>query len=47
MPFEPEDILAECGYSLQRSSLNLEQSSAELDRLANLKSRIEESLPYI
>ncbi|MEH2054657.1 MAG: hypothetical protein V7K97_00455 [Nostoc sp.] len=47
MSFEPEDILAEFGYSLKRSSLNLQKSSIELDRLANLKSRIEESLPYI
>lgn len=45
--FEPEDILAEFGYSLQRSYLNLQKSTAELDRLINLKSRIEESLPYI
>lgn len=47
MSFEPEDILAEFGYSFQRTSLNLQQSTAELDRLTNLKSRIEESLPYI
>ncbi len=47
MSFEPEDILAEFGYSLKRSSLNQQKSSIELDRLANLKSRIEESLPYI
>ncbi|ACC83490.1 conserved hypothetical protein [Nostoc punctiforme PCC 73102] len=47
MSFEPEDILAEFGYSLKRSSLNQQKSTIELDRLANLKSRIEESLPYI
>ena len=47
MPFEPEDILAEFGYALKRSPLNLPQSTTELDRLTNLKSRIEESLPYI
>ncbi|MGK7876098.1 MAG: hypothetical protein AB4426_23210 [Xenococcaceae cyanobacterium] len=47
MSFEPEDILAEFGYSLKRSYLDLQQSTAELDRLTNLKSRIEESLPYI
>nr|WP_026100271.1 hypothetical protein [Fortiea contorta] len=47
MAFEPEDILAEFGYSLKRLSLNLQKSDAELDRLTNLKSRIEESLPYI
>lgn len=47
MSFEPEDILAEFSYSLQRAYLNLEKSTAQLDRLTNLKSRIEESLPYI
>lgn len=47
MPFEPDDILAEFGYSLKRSPLNLPQSTAQLDRLTNLKSRIEESLPYV
>lgn len=47
MNYEPEDILAEFGYSLKRSPLNLPLSSANLDRLENLRSRIEESLPYI
>lgn len=47
MPYEPEDILAEFGYTLQRSILTLPQSTAPLDRLGNLKARIEESLPYI
>jgi len=47
MAYEPEDILAEFGYTLQRSLLSLPQSTANLDRLDNLKNRIEESLPYI
>jgi hypothetical protein len=47
MPFEPDDILAEFGYSLKRSLLNLPQSTTQLDRLTSLKSRIEESLPYV
>lgn len=47
MPYEPEDILAEFGYSLKRASLSLPQSTTELDRLPSLKSRIEESLPYV
>jgi hypothetical protein len=47
MSYEPEDILAEFGYTLQRSLLSLPQSTADLDRLDNLKTRIEESLPYI
>jgi hypothetical protein len=47
MAYEPEDILAEFGYTLQRSLLSLPQSTADLDRLDNLKTRIQESLPYI
>lgn len=47
MAFEPEDILAEFGYTLERSLLSLPQSTASLDRLNNLKTRIQESLPYI
>ena len=47
MSFEPEDILAEFGYSLQRTYLNLPLYTGELKRLPDLKSRIEESLPYI
>jgi hypothetical protein len=47
MSYEPEDILAEFGYTLQRSLLSLPQSTADLDRLDDLKTRIRESLPYI
>jgi hypothetical protein len=47
MAYEPEDILAEFGYTLQRSLLSLPQSTLDLDRLDNLKTRIQESLPYI
>ncbi len=47
MPFEPEDILAKFNYSLKRMSLNLEKSIEELDRLTDLKSKIEETLPYV
>lgn len=47
MANEPEDILAEFGYTLKRTLLSLPQSIANLDRLDNLKTRIEESLPYI
>jgi hypothetical protein len=47
MSYEPEDILAEFGYTLKRSVLSLLQSNVELDRLDSLKNRIEESLPYI
>jgi hypothetical protein len=47
MAYEPEDILAEFGYTLQRSLFSLPQSTADLNRLNNLKTRIQESLPYI
>jgi hypothetical protein len=47
MTYEPEDILAEFGYTLTRSLLCLPQATTDLDRLDNLKHRIEESLPYI
>jgi len=47
MPYEPEDILAVFGYTLRRTAVNLPQSAAPLARLAHLKARIEESLPYI
>jgi len=47
MTYEPEDILAEFGYTLSRSLLSLPQSTLDLDRLDHLKTRITESLPYI
>lgn len=47
LPFQAEDILSEFGYSLERSRLSLARTTMELDRLASLKERIEESLPYI
>jgi hypothetical protein len=47
MPYEPEDILAAFGYTLRRTAVNFPQSAAPLARLAHLKARIEESLPYI
>jgi hypothetical protein len=45
--FAPQDILAYFGVSLQRRSLQLPQYAGTLDRLTELKSRIEESLPRI
>lgn len=47
MTYEPEDILGELGYEFQRSTLSLPQSDINLDRLDDLKTRIQESLPYI
>ena len=45
--FSPQDILSYFGVSLQRRNLGLCQYEGQLDRLDNLKSRIEESLPLL
>jgi hypothetical protein len=45
--FAPQDILAYFGVSLQRRFLKLPQYSGKLDRLTELKLRIEESLPRL
>ena len=43
----PEALAKDFGYTLTRQRLNLAQYAGELDRLEELKSRIEEILPYI
>ncbi|MEL7039024.1 MAG: hypothetical protein AAFO04_25960 [Cyanobacteria bacterium J06592_8] len=43
----PEDLAEEFGYSLTRKRLNLPQYSDDLYRLEELRSRIEEVLPYV
>ncbi|MEP0914197.1 hypothetical protein NDI45_25140 [Leptolyngbya sp. GB1-A1] len=45
--FAPQDILAYFDVSLQRRSLKLPRSTGTLDRLVDLKTRIEESLPRL
>ncbi|MDD1413152.1 hypothetical protein MEN41_00360 [Dolichospermum sp. ST_con] len=45
--FAPQDILAYFGVSMQRRSLKLPHSHHTLDRLHDLKTRIEESLPRL
>ncbi|HBQ99695.1 MULTISPECIES: hypothetical protein [unclassified Roseofilum] len=45
--FAPQDILAYFDISLQRKSLRLPEYTGELDRLEDLKNRIEESLPRL
>jgi len=42
-----DDLAAEFGYTLSRKSLNLPQYQGDLDRLQELRSRIEEILPYV
>jgi hypothetical protein len=45
--FAPQDILAYFNVSLQRRSMKLPCYSGTLDRLSNLQTRIEESLPRL
>ncbi|MFM7447740.1 MAG: hypothetical protein ACKO24_03975 [Leptolyngbyaceae cyanobacterium] len=45
--FAPQDILAYFNVSLQRRALNLPHHAGSLDRLNDLKARIEESLPRL
>jgi hypothetical protein len=47
LKIEADELVAEFGYTLQRISLNLPQYSGELDRLEELRSRIQEVLPYV
>ena len=44
---EPDDLATDFGYTLERTRLNLPQYQGELDRLEELRSRIEEVLPYV
>lgn len=47
MTYEPDDILAEFGFSLQRKTLKLPRSSEQLDSVAKLKSSLQNRLPYV
>lgn len=47
MPYEPDDILAELGFSLQRASLTLPRVETALDQIESLKSGIQRRLPYV
>ena len=47
MTYEPDDILAEFGFSLQRSNLDLPKSNTNLDQLIELKNSIQRRLPYV
>ena len=44
---EADDFVTEFGYTLERTRLDLPQYPGELDRLEELRSRIEEVLPYV
>jgi len=45
--FAVDDLVAEFGYSFERKFLDLPQYSGTLDRITELKQRIEEVLPYV
>ncbi|KYC38730.1 hypothetical protein WA1_36805 [Scytonema hofmannii PCC 7110] len=47
MPYEADEILAELGYALRKTRLELPRTNRQLERLAELRQRIEESLPLI
>jgi len=47
LPYDPEDILAELGYSLLQTRLDLRRSSDALDRLEQRLNQIEEIRPYV
>ena len=45
--FTVDDLVAEFGYSFARQFLTLPQYAEDLDRIADLRGRIEEILPYV
>jgi hypothetical protein len=45
--FAVDDLVAEFGYSFERKFLDLPEYSGTLDRITDLKQRIEEILPYV
>ncbi|MFQ4140432.1 hypothetical protein PGN35_029370 [Nodosilinea sp. PGN35] len=47
MAYEPEDILAEFGVSLQRSTLSLPRAEAEDGAVGELKRSLQRRLPYV
>lgn len=47
MPYEADEILAELGYALMKTRLDLPRSNRQLERLQELRQRIDESLPLV
>ncbi|MDJ0515977.1 MAG: hypothetical protein QNJ74_06810 [Trichodesmium sp. MO_231.B1] len=47
LSYETEDILAEFDYNFQRARLSLPTSNRQLERLSELRQRIEETLPLV
>lgn len=47
LKIEPDELSAYFGYTFQRKRLNLPQYSGSIDRLEELRSRIEAVMPYV
>jgi hypothetical protein len=47
MPYEADEILAELGYTLLKTRLQLPRTNRQLERLEELRLRIDESLPLV
>lgn len=47
MPYEPEDILAEFGYRLERSLITLPETTAELPQIEPLQQKLRQRLRYV
>ena len=47
LKIQPRDLADDLGYSFQRKWLKLPQYKGELDRLEQLRARVEEILPYV
>ena len=47
MPYDPDEILAEFGYSYTQARLSLPRTTQALVGLNTLKTQIEETLPYV
>ncbi|WP_445637596.1 Type I restriction enzyme R protein N-terminal domain-containing protein [Nostoc sp. DSM 114161] len=47
MPYEADEILAELGYGLLKTRMELPRSDRNLERLPELQQRIDESLPLV
>ncbi len=47
LPYDPEDILGELGYSLSKKSLNLPRKSNPLENIVILKNKINKFLPLV
>jgi hypothetical protein len=47
LPYDTDEILAEFGYAFTRARLHLPRASRSMERLAELRQQLEETLPYV